>query len=105
MITPVEMGPTHLFDPRGDYPCPECSVTPDNACTSGRRAPPEGGRSSNFYNAPRPGILWDTLDDEPLPEDGGMKRPRRAETSETESPSRGRASRTKYKTGRLPLEG
>ena len=30
---------------------------------------------SNYYRVPRPGILWNGTDDEPLPKDGGRTRP------------------------------
>ena len=40
---------------------------------------PSNGKSRNsekaVYNVPRPGLLWDDLEEEPLPKDGGRARP------------------------------
>ena len=36
---------------------------------------PERRKSQNYYRIPRPGILWNGMDGDPLPSDGGAKRP------------------------------
>lgn len=41
----------------------------------GRNGKPlKEGSDSNYYRLPRPGILWNGVEDEPLPADGGQKR-------------------------------
>ncbi len=48
---------------------------------------------SSFYKVPRPGILWDGTENEPLPEDGGQKRPL---TQNGASPIKSDGSRQKW---------
>jgi site-specific DNA-methyltransferase (cytosine-N4-specific) len=40
----------------------------------------------NYYRIPRPGILWDGVAVDPLPEDGGKKRPKVAKNLSKKGP-------------------
>lgn len=37
--------------------------------------PPKSGQDENYYRIPRPGVLWNGTDGDPLPADGGRARP------------------------------
>ncbi len=41
---------------------------------------------SNYYRVPRPGILWNDADTDPLPDDGGKQRPARSAKGERSKP-------------------
>jgi site-specific DNA-methyltransferase (cytosine-N4-specific) len=71
----------------------------------GRNGKPlKEGSDANYYRLPRPGILWNGVEDEPLPADGGQKRskqvgkaalagapPAKSKSDRVSEPSAGRA--------------
>ncbi len=57
---------------------------PHNNATQKPAAKP--GDESGFYRVPRPGLLWNGIEGEPLPVDGGRKRPASVKTASGPKP-------------------
>ena len=49
---------------------------------------------SNYYRVPRPGILWNGADADPLPDDGGRQRQARAKAGKRSKPGNSKRARS-----------
>ena len=49
---------------------------------------PKANPGENFYRVSRPGVLWNGIDGDPLPADGGKKRPTSVKTARKTAPTR-----------------
>jgi DNA modification methylase len=69
-----------------------------DAPTSSEKMPTKKRGDQEFYKAPRPGLLWNGEPEEPLPEDGGRKRPPKKKVGVSFKPGKGDTDMSKRKT-------